>query len=993
MGEVRELVHELERVVEGEVRFDRYSRVLYSTDASIYQIEPIGIVLPLHADDVIATLDVAYHHGVPLLPRGGGSSLAGQAVGHAIHIDMSKYMNHILEVDVEQGWVRVQPGVVLDQLNQHLAPHGLQFGPDPASSNRATMGGILSNNSTGAHSILYGRAVDHALEADVVLSDGTPTRVGDLNEAGVQAKMQQDGLEGTIYRAVRQLVANNTELIQNRFPKHWRRSGGYNLDEIARQLQGKEPFNLLKLLVGSEGTFAALTELKLNLVPRPTMTALSIVHFDALIDAMEAVPVILECNPSAVELIDAMLIELVRDVPEYARQLTWIENHPKAVLIVEFYGESEAELRSKLDELDAHVRRNHVGNAVVRAITPEEIGRVWGVRKAGLGFLMGIPGDYKPIPFIEDPAVPVEHLATYIRNVHDVCRAYDARMAAYAHASAGCIHVRPLINLKEGNEVDKMHAIAMAVCGLIQKYDGVMSSEHGDGLVRSEFNERIFGPELYGLFKQVKRAWDPKGIMNPGKVVDAEPMTNNLRLGPKYHTPPIQTHFRYPREGDFARAVEMCSGVGACRKEEVGTMCPSYMATRDEEHSTRGRANALRAALSGVLPHDELTGDRMAGVLDLCLECKGCKAECPSAVDMAKLKYEVLAQRADRYGAPLRSRVFGHIHELSRLGSALAPWPNILANIPLSKVLARWLGLAAERPIPEFAAEPFDGWFRNNISDFRPFDELRTAFQISDSGLGNADIGLSNLQSPISNLRPRQVVLFHDTFMTYNQPSVGQAAVKVLEATGYRPILVERRKCCGRPMISKGLLKEAKANAEHNINLLAPYAEAGIPIIGVEPSCLLTLRDEYPELADDPRAGIVAENSLLIEEFIAQLLDDDQWDVQFNGNRPERVLVHGHCHQKALAGTGPTLRMLRLIGCEVEEVDSGCCGMAGSFGFEAEHYDISMKIGELRLLPAVRAADPTTEIAAAGISCRQQIAHGTGRTARHPIEILADALA
>ncbi len=959
--ETRELVYELERVVEGEVRFDKYTRVLYSTDASIYQIEPIGVVLPRHADDVIATVEVAYRHGVPVLPRGGGSSLAGQAVGHAIHIDMSKYMNRILEVNREEGWVRVQPGVVLDQLNRHLAAHGLQFGPDPASSDRATMGGILSNNSTGAHSILYRCPVDHALEANVVLSDGSPVHFGPLDDAQVQAKMQQDNLEGAIYRSVRQLVTDNLDLIQTQYPRHWRRSGGYQLDRIARQLKGEEPFNLFKLLVASEGTFAALTEMKVNLVPRPRMTALSIVHFDDLIDAMEATPVILECNPSAVELIDEMMIGLVRDVPEYARQLTWIEGHPKAVLIVEFYGESDAELQSKLDELEAHLKQNHIGTAIVRAVTAEEKGRVWSVRKAGLGFLMGLPGDHKPIPFIEDPAVPVEHLAAYIRNVRDVCQAYGARMAAYAHASAGCVHVRPLINLKDGNEVKKMHAIATAVCGLVQRYDGVMSSEHGDGLVRSEFNERIFGPELYRLFKQVKQVWDPKGIMNPGKIVDAEPMTHNLRYGPDYRTAPIQTYFRYPREGDFARAIEMCSGIGICRKDGVGTMCPSYMATRDEEHSTRGRANALRAALSGVLPLDDLTSDRMLEVLDLCLECKGCKAECPSAVDMAKLKYEVLAHRADRYGVPLRARIFGHIHELSRLGSATAPWSNLLANNPLSRIVRQRLGLAPERPIPEFAAEPFDVWFRK-----RPRN-------------GGAPNG--------------RVVLFHDTFMTYNQPSIGQAAVRVLEAAGYEPILVERRKCCGRPMISKGLLKEAKANAEHNIDLLAPYAEAGIPIVGTEPSCLLTLRDEYPELADDPRAGIVAENSFLIEEFVVKLLDEGRLNLQFNGKRPEKVLVHGHCHQKALVGTGPTLRMLGLMGCEVEEVDSGCCGMAGAFGFEAEHYDMSMKIGNLRLLPAVRSAASTTAIAAAGISCRQQISHGAGRTARHPIEILADALA
>jgi Fe-S oxidoreductase len=651
---------------------------------------------------------------------------------------------------------------------------------------------------------------------------------------------------------------------------------------------------------------------------------------------------------------------MVRRVPEYARQLTWLVGDPGAVLVVEFYGKSQAELTSKLDELEAYLARHHIGTATVRAVTPTDIGRVWNVRKAGLGFLMGLPGDYKPIAFIEDPAVPPDHLAAYVRGVRDVCRAYDARMAAYAHASAGCVHVRPLINLKLASEVNKMHAIATAVCSLVQRYGGVMSSEHGDGLVRSEFNERVFGPELYGLFRQLKHIWDPQGIMNPGKVVDAQPMTENLRYGPDYQTQPIRTYFRYPREGDFGRAIEMCSGIGICRKSGTGTMCPSYMATREEEHSTRGRANALRAAISGALPIEDLTSDRMLEVLDLCLECKGCKAECPSAVDMAKLKYEVLAQRHDQMGVPLRSRLFGHIHELSRLGSATAPWSNRLLNNRLAAAIGQRFGLAAERRFPAFAAEPFDAWFRRH----------------EPNGTGTNG----------------QVVLFHDTFTTYNQPSIGQAAVRVLEAAGYQPLLVERRKCCGRPMISKGMLKEARRNAEHNIRLLAPYAELGIPIVGLEPSCLLTLRDEYPELARDPRAGSIAEHSYLIEEFLADLLDRNSLNLTLNGRRPDKILVHGHCHQKSLVGTAPLMRMLKLLGGEVEEVDSGCCGMAGSFGFEAEHYDISVQIANLRLLPAVRDADPTTAIAAAGISCRQQIAHGTGRTARHPVEILADAL-
>lgn len=959
--DTHDLVRELECVVEGEVRFDRYSRLLYSTDASIYQIEPVGVILPRHAEDVAATVTVAARHGVPVLPRGGGTSLGGQTVGCAIIVDMSKYMYDILEVNPEEQWARVQPGIVLDRLNRHLTPYGLQYGPDPASSDRATLGGIVGNNATGSHSILYGRPVDHVLEAETVLADGSLTRLGPLDERAAESRMHRGDLEGAIVRQVRQLVSDNLGTIESGFARlHWRRSGGYNLDEVARQLRGEEPFNLLKLLVGSEGTFATLTELKLGLVPLPERTALGIVHFDDLIAAMEATPAILECQPAAVELLDATVFRMVRQVPEYARQLTWLVGDPEAVLVVEFYGKSEAELASKLDGLEAHLARQHRGTTMVRAVTPGEIGQVWNVRKAGLGFLMGLPGDYKPIPFIEDPAVPPDHLAAYIRGVRDVCRAYGARMAAYAHASAGCIHVRPLINLKLASEVNKMHAIATAVCSLVQKHDGVMSSEHGDGLVRSEFNERVFGPELYGLFRELKHIWDPQGIMNPGKVVDAQSMTENLRFGADYKTQPIRTYFRYPHEGDFGRAIEMCSGIGICRKTGTGTMCPSYMATREEEHSTRGRANALRLAISGTLPLDELTSDRMLDVLDLCLECKGCKAECPSAVDMAKLKYEVLAQRNDQRGIPLRSRLFGHIHELSRLGSATAPWSNWLLNNPLTAAIGHRFGLATARPFPEFAAEPFDVWFRGR----------------ERNGTGTNG----------------QVVLFHDTFTTYNQPSIGQAAVRVLEAAGYQPLLVERRKCCGRPMISKGMLKEARRNGEHNIRLLAPYAELGIPIVGLEPSCLLTLRDEYRELARDARGDIVAEHSYLIEEFVANRVDQQSFISKLNGHRPDKILVHGHCHQKSLVGTQPLIQMLALLGSQIEEVDSGCCGMAGSFGFEAEHYAISMQIGNLRLLPAVRDANPTTAIAAAGVSCRQQIAHGAGRRALHPVEILAQGL-
>lgn len=971
-----DLAADLARAVSGDVRFDPYSRILYSTDASAYRIEPLGVVLPRDRDDVQAVIEIAGKYNVPVLARGGGSSLAGQCVNAAVVIDFSKYMRNVVEINAEAGWVRAQPGVVCDALNGALKPHGLMFGTDPASSNRATVGGMISNNSTGAHSVLYGMTADHVLEADVFLDDGTPLHFSALDRGVLHAKMEMQEREGELYRGVTAVVSRYDAAIRERYPKTWRRASGYSLNYLlpphgyaATQPAGwysTQPyplapgFNLAKLMVSSEGTLAALTEAKLNLVKRPKMTALCVVHFDSVAASADATPTILDCKPAAIELIDKVMLELTRSVPAYARQLNFIVGHPAAILIVEFYGESESHLISQIENLEHHLRAAGVSQTFVRAITTAQQADVWGVRKVGLGLLQSMRGEAKPLSFMEDVAVPVERLGEYVRTVERIFDEHGVASAYYAHASAGCLHIRPVISLKKAEGITTMRAIASSVLDVVIAMGGAMSGEHGDGLSRSVWNGKLFGPDLYEAFREVKRLFDPKGRLNPGKIVDPPDMTENLRYGVGYKPIQLDTHLSFEHEGGFVAAVEQCNGQGACRKAD-GAMCPSYMATHEEEHSTRGRANALRAALAGHLPPSELTSQRMHAVFDLCLECKACKAECPSGVDMAKIKYEFLAQYQAVNGVPLRSRLFGNIHALSRSVHRFGPFINPMMRLaPFRWLNEQLLGIARQRTLPSFAFQTFREWF--------------------------AERG----QQPVVN-RPSSVVLFIDTFTNFNHPEIGRAAVRVLEAAGYNVLLADHG-CCGRPMISKGLLDMAKDAAVRNVGVLAKVAEQGIPIVGLEPSCLLTLRDEYLDLLPkDSRARQVAERSLLIEELLAGLAGQGGLNIKWK-SMPQKVLLHGHCYQKALTGTSQLLAMLRLPGWEVKEIDSGCCGMAGSFGYEAEHYSLSQAIGEERLFPAVRSAGSETLIAASGMSCRHQIAHGTRRAAKHPIELLAEAV-
>ncbi len=957
--DTRALVEDLRQRVEGEVRFDKMTRVLYSTDASIYQIEPIGVVLPKTSNDVIAVVETAARHGVSVLPRGGGTSLAGQTVGNSIVIDFSKYMRHVVEINAEEGWVRTQPGIILDELNHHLAPHNMLFTPDPSTSSRGNVGGALGNNSCGAHSILWGKTVDNVLELDTVLSNGETARFAALDGAQLEDKMRGTGLEGEIYRRLPAIGEEHRTEIIDRYPKIQRRVSGYNLDEFV----GGSDLDMARFVVGSEGTLVTITEAKLRIVPIPAVRGLTVIHFSDLFESMEATVATLETDPAAVELIGSMIIRQARENLEYSRLTDFIEGDPEALLVVEMIGNSEAEVESKLDALERRVKRSGLGYAMPRLMRPEDQARVWAVRKAGLGLMMNVPGSAKPLPFVEDTAVDPQKLPDFVRRFDEIVRSHGTTAGYYGHASVGCLHIRPLVDLKGQEGVDRMVGIATEISDLVLEYGGSMSGEHGDGLVRSGWNEKMFGSRIYNAFREVKRVFDPAGIMNPGKIVDSPPMTDSLRIGPAYGTREVQTGFGYVQEGSFASAIEMCNGQGACRKVLGGTMCPSFMVTRDEEHSTRGRANALRAAMSGALPPDALTGKRLYDVLDLCLECKACKAECPSNVDMAKLKYEFLDGYRRANGQTLSGRIFGNIATLSRWGSFFAPISNwTLKSEPIRELMESQVGIDKRRTLPPFAGQTFVQWFK-----------ARGGSPEHTSG--------------------RRVVLFPDTFTNYNHPELGRAAVKLLEHLGYE-VVVPRVGCCGRPMLSKGMMDKARRAAEVNVRALNPYVEQGVKVVGLEPSCILSFRDDYLDLLPgNDQAGAVGDSAMLIEEFLVHARETDGVELELKRRPAEKILLHGHCHQKALVGTGMALEALRGIpDCDVAEIPSGCCGMAGSFGFEKDHYDISMAIGEQVLFPAVRSKTDGSVVVSEGVSCRQQIEHGAGTRAKHLVEVLAEAL-
>lgn len=989
--DTQDLVAQLSAQVKGEVRFDKTTRMLYSTDASLYQIQPVGVVIPKDVEDVQATMEIAARHHVPVLPRGSGSSLAGQAIGAAIILDFSKYMNGVVEVNPEAKTVTTQPGMSVAVLNRQLGAHKLMLGPDPASADRATIGGSVGNNATGSHSILYGMMADNVIAANTVLADGSMAYFSPLDREAVAAKARSDTLEGRIYRELPQLLERIMPDILARWPKHWRRASGYNLDRLAAALLPLEErsklsfdtrfrppladpkridrFNIVQLLTGSEGTLGIMTDVKLNLVPKPTRTGLAVVHYDNVVDACASIPDILETDPSASELLDRQLLGLARAQPEWAKKIHFVDGDPAAVLLTEFYGETEQELVRKIDHLEQHLRKRGWKGTVVRVLDPARVNDVWTVRKAGLNILMSRRGDHKPVTGIEDVSVPQEQLADYLRRILDFCMVKNdiGEVAVYAHASAGCLHVRPLLNMKSGFDIERLRIVGEFAADLAVEYSGVMSGEHGDGLARSIYNPRIFGSTLFGALQETKRIFDPEGLLNPGKIVDTPSPSDNMRMGPTYQTIELKTIFDWGADGGYAPAIEMCNGAGVCRKLGAGTMCPSYMATRDEHDTTRARANALRNAMAGRIPPEELFSADTYEVMDLCLGCKACKSECPSAVDMAKIKAEYLVHYYNKNGLPLFNRLMGWLPTLNELLFKL-PTPVIdlvnwgMKTSAAKQVMAK-IGVHPERTLPHYAPRSFAQWFE----------------RAGPKPTGDAPNG--------------PVVLFHDTWTNFNETHVGEAAALVLAAAGYDVHLATGRKCCGRPLITGGQADKAKPWIDHNVALLAPYAAQGVPIVGIEPSCILTLRDEYLTLANDQkRAKLLASQAFTFEEFVVREITAKRFQADWRP-QPGKALLHGHCHQKALVGNDASVAALKAAGYQVEVIASGCCGMAGDFGYELGHYEVSRKIGEDRLMPAVRAAAPDTLIVASGTSCRHQIEDFAERRPLHMAEALAAALA
>ncbi len=925
-----------------QVQFDDMTRVLYSTDASNYQITPLGVTFPRDADDVSAVHEIAARHGVPVLPRGGGSSLAGQTVGAAVVMDLTRHMRRVTSINADDSAVTVQAGAILGNLNRQLDPLGLMFGPDPASAERAAIGGIIGNNATGAHSIRYGMTADHIRRLQVVLPDGertwTDADTPSLNRIGARV--------AAIARA-------NQSEIEQRYPKTWRTCAGYALDKI-----DADNVNLNWLLAGSEGTLATVVQAELNLVtrPQPQEKILAVAHFDTLRASLEATPRILELNPSAVELLDKFLLDKTRAQPEYSRYLTFIDGDPAAALIVEFVGERAEQLQAKVKDLRDLLHRAGYRGAVTLAQHPQQQANVWKVRKAGLGLIMSERTDAKPVAFVEDAAVPVEHLADYISDVEDIIHQAGTSYAIYAHASAGCLHVRPLVNMKTVRGMEQYRQISDGVTQTVLKYQGTVTGEHGGGIARGEQQAVFFGGQLVEAFREVKRAFDPDNRMNPGKIVDTPPMDDPtlLRYGPGYEVIEVQTRFDWSGDNGYHGAVEMCNGAGVCRKEGSGTMCPSYMATLDEAHSTRGRANALRAAISGQLP-DGLADERLHDVFDLCLSCKACKSECPSSVDVAMMKAEFLASYHDAHGVDLKTWLFGNIHTVNRLAGMFPALSNFMLTSPLGQSVMRMAGIPTKRPLPTYAPRRFSA------------------------------------THPPTNHPNADAVLLIDTFTDYNHPEIAEAILNIAQRLG---LTINIRSVplgsVGRPAISKGLLDTAQRIAHKTLDALDP-AEG--PFLFIEPSEYSAIIDDYQTLVDPAyrqRAADLANASLMIETWLADQIavgsDRLTW-----ASAPHDVLLHGHCHQKALWGTADTIRLLQQIpDATVTEIPSGCCGVAGSFGYE--HYDLSMTIANDRLLPAIEAAPDGAIITAPGTSCRAQIADA-GHAVVHPVEVVRAMLA
>jgi FAD/FMN-containing dehydrogenase/Fe-S oxidoreductase len=950
--DVDALRSELQRQIEGEVRFDQISRALYSSDASVYQIQPLGVVIPKTRQDIIRVVEICGRFRCPITMRGGGTSQAGQAIGEGIQVDTSKYYNHVLEVNAEERWARVEPGIVLDELNAQLAALGLRFAPDISTASRATIGGMMANNSCGARSVLYGKTIDHVLEQIVVLADTSIVHFREMGRGEVPAG---NSLEAACYNTVLRLAREHASEIERRYPKVLRRVMGYNLDEFR---DPSKPVNLARIMVGSEGTLGVVLEAKLRLVPLPKAKAVMVISFADLLEALAAAPVILRHSPSAVEVMDKSILDNTRQnaVLDNIRT-TFIAGDPEATLCVEFYSDRKEDLPPRLSALEQDLREQKLGYQY--RIETELAGqaRIWSLREAALGLSMAMKQEAKSIPFVEDTAVPPEKLSGFIGRFLMILRSHNTSAGIYAHASVGCLHVRPVINMKTELGLRTFERIAQEVSELVLEFGGALSGEHGDGLVRSPFMRQMFGDELYEAFREIKRTFDPLGIFNPGKIVDAPPLTANLRYGTAYKANTPSTWFDYSEYGGLAGAIEMCSGVGACRKKLSGTMCPSYMATREESDSTRGRANVLRLAISGRLDESGLGDDGVYQVLDLCLECRACKSECPVGVDMARFKSEFLADFWSRHGTPMRAKALGNVHRLSVWGSRFAPISNWIAgSFPTRWFNDKLVGLDQRRALPPWKRQTFEKWLGRNRRQQR--------------ANGTA------------------VTLFNDTFTNHYEPEIGVAALEILEHGGCS-VNVVRPGCCGRPLISQGLLEDARAHAATAVEALFPIASRGESILFCEPSCLSAMKEDAPSLLrgdQQQKARAVAKACQLFEQFAAKL------DLPLRAG-PPKILLHGHCHQKSMDMLPATAALLsRIPSCSVVDLDAGCCGMAGSFGYTKGHYDVSSTIANRRLLPAVKAMKSGEVLVAPGTSCRRQVLEFSGAKAVHPATLIRSLL-
>jgi FAD/FMN-containing dehydrogenase/Fe-S oxidoreductase len=947
------LAHE----IEGEVRFDAATRGRYSTDASMYQIVPRGVVLPKRVADVEAILKVAHEQGVSITARGGGTSQAGQTIGNGLVVDNSKYLDQMGELDPVARTVWVEPGIVLDDLNRKLKASGLWFPVDISTSSRATIGGMAANNSCGSRSLRYGIMADNVLAIEGLLADGERVTFdqvpGNLETVGASPQYL------ALVQKLRAIAAGNADEIHKRFPKLRRRVGGYNLDSI-----DPAGHNMARLVIGSEGTLAYFTRIKLALQPLPRHKVLGICHFPSFRQAMESAQHIVKLGPTAVELVDRSILDLAQAIPAFRELLPrFVRGRPEALLLVEFAGDELAPQLAALGRLEELMGDLGLPDSVVRTIDPAAQSEVWDIRTAGLNIAMSMKGDGKPVSFIEDCAVPLEDLADYTERLNAVFEQHGTTATWYAHASEGCLHVRPILNLKQEQGARAMRQIAEAAFAMVREYKGSHSGEHGDGLVRSEFHEAMFGQRLVRTFEEVKDSFDPDGLLNPGKIVRASRMDDRslLRYPPGYGALPLETALDWSAWGGFLGAAEMCNNNGACRKSAGGVMCPSFRLTDDEQHVTRGRANTLRLALSGQLGAEALTSDAMYETLELCVSCKACRRECPTGVDIARMKIEVLHQRAGRHGVSRRQRLVAHLPRYAPYVARIAPLANLRNHWPLAaRAGERLLGLSAKRSLPPWQRRPY-----------RP--------------TGNGAVE-----------GERAVVLFADTFNTWFEPDNARAAERVLGTAGFRVVSAtprgERPLCCGRTFLAAGLVDEARTELRRTLEALTPWLERGVPVVGLEPSCLFTFRDELAAVLPGAKADRLGERSFLLEEFLVR--ETNELQPRLKKTPWDKALLHGHCHQKAFGAMGAVEAALRLVpGLEVQTIETSCCGMAGAFGYEAEHYDASIGMAERNLLPAVRRAPPDSVIVADGTSCRHQIKDGTGRDAVHVARVLAAALA